>query len=229
MARPCSPSCAPACSQTAQSVSSSVVHQLADPGQRRPVGQEAPDRGAQLLLLLTGTQHHVLCSLPRSVIDEDVERLDLVPVHPQRVDFQRAQRAAQRQRGLADPGDGRGDRVQVGGRGAARALQQRQPAQLAEHPPDLGRVDRQQPQAGVLQDLDPDPAQAHGQHRAEGGVDGDAGQQLGPAGAHRRDQHAVDLAPGTASPGRADLLVGGPDLRLGAAGRAPPRRCRTCG
>jgi len=34
------------------------LHELADPGQRRPVRQEAPDRGPKLFLLRTHTQDH---------------------------------------------------------------------------------------------------------------------------------------------------------------------------
>ena len=66
MAMPCRPSCAPAWAQTSAVRPVRRLHQLADPRDRRPVGQEPADRGPQLLLLLADTEHHEACSIPMS-------------------------------------------------------------------------------------------------------------------------------------------------------------------
>ena len=226
MARPCRPSWAPACSQTAQSVSpSSISSRTRDIGARSARKRLTEARSSSCSAL---TPRIIGCSLA-SVMTRTSSASTWSPFTHSGLTSSARSDAVQRERGLAQTGDGLGHRVQVGGRRAARAVQQRQPAQLAEHPPDLGGVHREQAQAGVAQDLDPDPAQAHRQHRAERGIDGDAGQQLGAAGAHRRDQHAVDagLRHGHRRPRAPSRSRPAPPPRN--RGRAPPRRCRTCG
>ena len=110
----------------------------------------------------------------------------------QRVDFERLQVVAQRQREVAHAGDDGGQRVEVGGVGAAGAVEHGRAAQGAQHPACLRRGYRQGGESGVLQHLDQHAAERHRQHRAPVRVAHDADQQLGAAAAHRADQHALD-------------------------------------
>ena len=58
IAIPCRPSWAPACCHTCRSVPPGGLHELADPGHGRPVGQEPPHRIAQLPLFRADAQVH---------------------------------------------------------------------------------------------------------------------------------------------------------------------------
>ena len=94
-------------------------------------------------------------------------------------------------------------------RTAARAEQQRQPAQFGQHLAHLTGVHRQHSQARVAQHFDPDAAESDSQYRAEARIHGDACQDLDPASAHRRDKDLVPAVMGFR--GGDHLVVAGPD------------------
>ncbi len=126
-------------------------------------------------------------------------------------------RSPSRTASVGHRGDGVGDGVQVGLLGAARAVEQPRAAQAAQRLQDLVAVDGEHAEGGVAQDLDPDAAEADGEHLAPGRVGDDADQQLDPAGALRLDQRALHVGAGRA-PGRD---------HVGVRGRGPRPRCRS--
>ncbi len=62
---------------------------------------------------------------------------------------------------------------------AASALQHRQGAQLGEHLPHLRRIGRENSQAGIAQQFNPDAAESDGEHWPEARIRCHTGQDFG--------------------------------------------------
>ncbi len=144
------------------------VHQLAHPGQRRPVGQEPAHRLAQFDLLGAHRKLHGCAPFSSDRPSTSSASIWSPFTHS---GLTSSESSAPPSDNAACPTAAmtRGQGIQVGRDLAPGAGQQREPAQLAEHPTDFGLIHRQHAQAYVLQHLDPDPAEADREHRPEVG------------------------------------------------------------
>src|SRR5688572_1267958 len=107
------------------------------------------------------------------------ERAPLADHH--RVDVDRGHLAAPGEHRLAELHRHRGERRHVARRASPEGPQQRIHAQALERLVDFSQRDRRQQQPEILQHLEPDPAVADQQHRAELRVEPGAERELPPA------------------------------------------------
>src|SRR5580704_7794347 len=124
-------------------------------------------------------------------LHQHIERQRALGVNAQRIDFDfRYPRIAADQR--AKPQHAIGDRLEIGGRRAAAAAQQRRAFEFLQFLDDAVAVDSGGKNPDIVQRLDPDAAEADGEDRSPPWLAPRADHQFEPRRRHRFDQHAVE-------------------------------------